>query len=77
MKKHTFYFLVLIVLIILTGFLASCESKARRELDKIKWEEFLKCSENEGDWGCDSCYKKVFGYYPESTGYLKYNPAKN
>lgn len=31
--------------------------------DTVKWNQFLECSKDEGDLGCDSCFFKIYGYY--------------
>jgi hypothetical protein len=40
--------------------------------DTAKWNAFYKCSADEGDYGCDSCFYKIFGYHAEDAGYLNY-----
>ena len=30
--------------------------------DTAKWAEFLECSKDEGDAGCDSCFTAIYGY---------------
>jgi hypothetical protein len=30
--------------------------------DSVKWAEFLECSKDEGDAGCDSCFTAIYGY---------------
>lgn len=32
------------------------------QLDTVKWNAFLECSKDEGDMGCDSCFKKIYGF---------------
>lgn len=31
--------------------------------DTVKWNQFLECSKDQGDLGCDSCFFKIYGYY--------------
>jgi hypothetical protein len=53
----------------------SLESSLERlnpQSDTVKWNAFLECSKNEGDWGCDSCFHKIYGYRADDPGYLKY-----
>lgn len=42
------------------------ENKLIREADSLKWEQFLICSENEGDAGCDSCYFLIYGEHVDT-----------
>jgi len=63
--------LMLIIVIVLLGLLFYMEDQ-RHEAEQ--WKHFFKCSENEGDAGCDSCFYLVFGYYAEDPGYLDYTP---
>ena len=30
--------------------------------DTLKWAQFLECSKDQGDWGCDSCFIKIYGF---------------
>ena len=30
--------------------------------DTARWNQFLECSKNEGDAGCDSCMMLIFGF---------------
>ena len=30
--------------------------------DTAKWQQFLECSKDEGDAGCDSCFTMIYGY---------------
>jgi len=32
------------------------------QMDTAKWAEFIACSANEGDAGCDSCFVMIYGY---------------
>jgi len=34
--------------------------------DSDKWAQYYECSENEGDWGCDSCYHAIFGVWVDT-----------
>lgn len=36
-------------------------SRAARA-DTVKWAEFLECSKDQGDAGCDSCFTMIYGY---------------
>lgn len=44
--------------------------------DTVKWNQFLECSENEGDLGCDSCFFLIYGYHVEDAGYGNYTPIE-
>jgi hypothetical protein len=33
----------------------------RKDTEALKSAEFLECSKNEGDFGCDSCYFLIYG----------------
>ena len=33
--------------------------------DPILWEQFLECSKDQGDAGCEECFITVFGYPSE------------
>lgn len=41
--------------------------------DSIKWNAFIECSKDSGDWGCDSCFVAIYGTLPDSTSYLDVN----
>lgn len=30
--------------------------------DTVKWNQFLECSRDQGDAGCDSCFIAIYGY---------------
>lgn len=34
--------------------------------DTVRWAQFLECSKDQGDWGCDSCFIMIYGYSIES-----------
>lgn len=36
-------------------------SRAARA-DTVKWAQFLECSRDQGDAGCDSCFTMIYGY---------------
>jgi hypothetical protein len=37
--------------------------KAFTPLPDTRMEQFLDCSKDQGDSGCDSCYFAIYGYY--------------
>lgn len=41
---------------------SSSDSMAYRQ-DTVRWEQFLECSKDQGDLGCDSCFYLIYGYY--------------
>lgn len=63
---------VVIVLCIILGLAIEGRLKSNNKIADAKWKQFLECSKNEGDMGCDSCYVLVFGKHAENAGYLKY-----
>lgn len=81
-KRHdaiTFVLFIAMMLMIAVVALThqSCATQpTAHQIEEAKWEEFLECSKDEGDWGCDSCFFKVFGYHAEEAGYLRYDTAK-
>lgn len=30
--------------------------------DSVRWAQFLECSKDMGDAGCDSCFTAIYGY---------------
>ena len=52
------------------------EQKPAYMQDTVKWNQFLECSENEGDLGCDSCFFLIYGYHVEDAGYGNYTPIE-
>jgi hypothetical protein len=68
MKKSTFFAILVIAMCIAFGFITSCKTNAYPNNkaymnDTLKWNQFLECSKDEGDLGCDSCFYLVYGYY--------------
>ena len=45
---------------------------SQAKADPVKWQEFLDCSADQGDAGCDSCFFKVFGYHTDASFYSNY-----
>ncbi len=37
--------------------------------DPVGWEQFLECSADEGDAGCEACWYEQFGYYADEAFY--------
>lgn len=73
-KRHdaiTFtLFAIMMAIIFVVAMLHGCTtSKAYANDDRsymqdtVKWNQFLECSKDQGDLGCDSCFFKVYGYY--------------
>lgn len=32
------------------------------QLDTLKWAQFIECSADQGDLGCDSCFTMIYGF---------------
>ena len=60
MRKSTFFAMLVIIACIVGGFKIN---ETPYEPTLSKKQQFLICSENEGDAGCDSCWYKIYGYY--------------
>jgi hypothetical protein len=60
MRKSTLFAMLVILACIVGAFIIN-ENPYAPTLSKE--QQFLICSENEGDAGCDSCWYKVYGYY--------------
>jgi hypothetical protein len=59
MKKDV-YFFIFLLFIGYSSLILINEVETKKQ-DNVKWEQFLQCSENEGDAGCDSCYFLIYG----------------
>lgn len=49
---------------------------AAQATERHKWNQFLECSKDQGDWGCDSCYHAIYGVWAENPGYLDYRECR-
>jgi hypothetical protein len=72
MKKN----MILVVVVIMMIAMACCTThttytfkKAPYMCDTLKWNAFIECSKDSGDWGCDSCFYAIYGTLPDSTSY--------
>lgn len=72
MRRSTLLAILMIVMCVVLAFITTgCKTnsvvyhEADRSYmnDTIKWQQFLECSKDEGDLGCDSCFYKIYGYY--------------
>lgn len=61
------YFGILVVLVALFVVVITSDRS-----NDYKRDQFLECSKDFGDWGCDSCYHAVYGVWAEDPGYLNY-----
>lgn len=61
MKKVKVLLIIVIVYIISYYYFSALNTQVERYAKYLKQQEFLKCSENEGDLGCDSCYFLIYG----------------
>lgn len=72
MRRSTLLAILMIVMCVVLAFITTgCKTNSvvyhandRSYMnDTIKWQQFLECSKDEGDLGCDSCFYKIYGYY--------------
>lgn len=63
MKRFVDKYFVLILVIPVLIYIGIVIYNAK-QVEQNKWNQFLECSQDEGDWGCDSCYNAVFGEWP-------------
>lgn len=59
MKRYNVIsFVIAAYLVVALLFVSACAIKSA-----VQRHQFLECSKNQGDAGCDSCYYKIYGYY--------------
>ena len=55
--------IIVVISLIINTLIALAIHQSLNEIKEEKWEQFLECSKEQGDAGCDSCYFLIYGYH--------------
>ena len=58
--------IIVVISLIINTLIALAIHQSLNEIKEEKWEQFLECSKNEGDMGCDSCYYLIYGKHVDT-----------